>query len=226
MNSTKEKSETTTKIKPVIVKNWNKLQYLIEQEEIIKENLRTERLILEMTRKQFVNNNKKWLQNVISDIITPRTLILNKEKIIKVLKKKYKEREPDVDLESMKFYSPHQSLEESYESNEFQEEFTNKLEAKPKIKDILTIWKRRAKLEVELKQQIILIVIDMKTKHCEKCGGIVSLSSEYHGDLLKLFFSFLKETRQKILTYDIMMFKKYFIKYGQKDIHTLCINCK
>ena len=226
LNSTKEKSETTTKIKPVIVKNWNKLQYLIEQEEIIKENLRTERLILEMTRKQFVNNNKKWLQNVISDIITPRTLILNKEKIIKVLKKKYKEREPDVDLESMKFYSPHQSLEESYESNEFQEEFTNKLEAKPKIKDILTIWKRRAKLKVELKQQIILIVIDMKTKHCEKCGGIVSLSSEYHGDLLKLFFSFLKETRQKILTYDIMMFKKYFIKYGKKDIHTLCINCK
>ena len=95
LNSTKEKSETTTKIKPVIVKNWNKLQYLIEQEEIIKENLRTERLILEMTRKQFVNNNKKWLQNVISDIITPRTLILNKEKIIKVLKKKYKEREPE-----------------------------------------------------------------------------------------------------------------------------------
>jgi hypothetical protein len=44
---------------PISEENWNKVKYLIEQKKLITENLRTEKLIMDITRKQFLNNNRK-----------------------------------------------------------------------------------------------------------------------------------------------------------------------
>ena len=62
-----------------------------------------------------------------------RTIILNKKKIIKVLMKKYKDSiQADIDLESMRFYSKHNSIDskDTYESKEFREDYLNKFKKK------------------------------------------------------------------------------------------------
>ena len=213
---------------PISEENWNKVKYLIEQKKLITENLRTEKLIMDITRKQFVNNNRKWLQDVIGEILTPKTIILNKKKIIKVLMKKYKDTiQADIDLESMRFYSKHNTIDskDSYESKEFREDYLVKFNKNKMYKEILIIWKKRAQLFIKLMNIVKLIINDMKKNKCEICGNFSFLKSVYKGNLINLFFDFLQEKNQTVENFDVLDFKIYFKDNGKKDIITLCSNC-
>ena len=213
---------------PISEENWSKVKYLIEQKKLIAENLRTEKLVMDITRKQFVNNNRKWLQDIIGEILTPRTIILNKKKIIKVLMKKYKDSiQADIDLESMRFYSKHNSIDskDTYESKEFREDYLNKFKKKKINFEILNIWKKRAQLYIKIFNLVKLVIHDMKKNKCEICGKISFLKSVYKGNLINLFFQFLEDKKQSIDDFEVLDFKIYFKKKGKKDVITLCSNC-
>ena len=89
----KKESGSKCKVKGVTIKNWSKVREVIKKDQLREENLKTNRIVKEVTKKKFVAKNKRWLQNEIDNIITARTLIMNKDKIIKLLRKKYYEEE-------------------------------------------------------------------------------------------------------------------------------------
>jgi len=80
--------ENPPNIKPI--KNWDVINYIKEKQEIIEENLKTERMVQDHIRRQFLNENRIWLRESIGTILSPRTLYLNKERVIEAIKNRYK----------------------------------------------------------------------------------------------------------------------------------------
>ena len=233
-----EKPKKEIIIKPIAFsrESWEKIRNLKKQNNILKENLKTERFLLEATKKQFVNNNRKYLQNHIGNIITEKLLIKYKEKIISVLKKIFNDKiksdfcENKLNIEDIKFYSPHkqkdsESNSESNYSNEFRTEYISNFKEKKYFYEILSIWKKRAQLNIYLKNQIKLIIIDMKREKCDKCGKKINLKSFFYGDIINVFFNFIHKTNTDLNNFDIINFKMYIKNNSKNYIKTLCLNC-
>ena len=233
-----EKPKKEIIIKPIAFsrESWEKIRNLKKQNNILKENLKTERFLLEATKKQFVNNNRKYLQNHIGNIITEKLLIKYKEKIISVLKKIFNDKiksdfcENKLNIEDIKFYSPHkqkdsESNSESIYSNEFRTEYISNFNEKKYFYEILSIWKKRAQLNIYLKNQIKLIIIDLKREKCDKCGKKINLKSFFYGDIINVFFNFIHKTNTDLNNFDIINFKMYIKNNSKNYIKTLCLNC-
>ena len=210
-----------------------------EQVQIIEENLKTERLILENTRNQFIAQNKQWLRDEIQNIITPRTLLHNKKKLIEVLGKKYSnDIKTDINVLPVKFYSP---VNSSNENDDNESEFNSdkssykrrkkNFKTKTKknnnniIKEILRIWKNRAKLNKKLMKIIRLTILEMKDKKCCICGIENSLKVIYDGNIINTFISYLKEKNETMNNFSEIGFKIYFKNIEKNNIKTKCISC-
>ena len=216
---------------------WDRIKFIKEQEQIIEENLKTERLILDITKKQFIAQNKKWLRDEINTIITPRTLLQNKLKLIEVLGKKYSQViKTNYDILPLKLYSPNNSFnKENDDENEInssnysfknrKKNFKKKTKKNSNILDILRIRKNRTYLNKKLMRIIRLIILDMKTKKCCVCGEENNLNVIYEGNLINTFVRFLKESNQTINNFKELDFKIYFKKIDEFKIKTKCINC-
>ena len=210
-----------------------------EQVQIIEENLKTERLILENTRNQFIAQNKQWLRDEIQNIITPRTLLHNKKKLIEVLGKKYSnDIKTDINVLPVKFYSPvNSSNENDDDESEFNSDKSSykrrkkNFKTKTKknnnniIKEILRIWKNRAKLNKKLMKIIRLTILEMKDKKCCICGIENSLKVIYDGNIINTFISYLKEKNETMNNFSEIGFKIYFKKFEKNNIKTKCISC-
>ena len=245
-NENKEKSKKENLIKPLAINDtdWNRIQYISEQENIFKENLRSERLVLETTKKQFIAHNKKWLRDNIQNIITPRTLLRNKTRLIEILSKKFNEEEikEEGKIIPFKFYSSikkgkHKGSSESNQSeneseiNKSQINSTKKIEFMKKarnesfIKEILKIWRNKANLNQKLKKMIKITLIKMKKNKCEICGNNDSLSVIYVGNLINVFIKFLKEKHQSLDDYKKEDFLEYFKEHEENNVKTKCSRC-
>ena len=233
-----EKPKKEIVIKPIAFsrESWEKIRNLKRQNNILKENLKTERFLLEATKKQFVNNNRKYLQNHIGNIITEKLLIKYKEKIISVLKKIFKDKiksdfcENKLNIEEIKFYSPHKQKDSeenssSNYSNEFRTEYVANFKEKEFFYKILSIWKKRAQLNIYLKNQIKLIIFDLKREKCDKCGKKINLKSFFYGDIINVFFNYINEAKIDLKNFDILNFKLYIKNNSKNYIKTLCLDC-
>ena len=205
--------------------------------EVIEENLKTERLILEITRNQFIEQNKQWLRNEIQNIITPRTLLQNKKKLIEVLGKKYSnDIKADINILPVKFYSPVNSSNENdddeseFNSDDFsykrrKQNFKTKTKNNNIIKDILRIWKNRAILNKKLMKIMRLTILEMKDKKCCICGIENSLKVIYEGNIINTFISYLKEKNETMNNFSEIDFKIYFKNIEKNNVKTKCISC-
>ena len=223
--------------------NKSKILDIKEQETLIEENIKTERLILDMTKKQFIAQNKKWLRDEIQNIITPRTLLKNKKLIIKELGKKYSGVvKTDYNILPVKFYSPNNSLNndnetdndnenqseinsDNYSYNSRKNNFKSKTKKNKKILEILKIWKNRANLNTKLMKIIKLTILEMKKKKCCICGNENNLDVFYTGNLVNAFINYLKEKNKRMDNYKEIDFKIYFKNVEKNNIETRCINC-
>ena len=219
-------------------KKWEK--YIKDQEQIIEENLKTERLILDNTKKQFIAQNKQWFRDEIENIITPRTLLQNKKQLIKVLGKKYsKNVKTNYNILSVKLYSPNNSLnnftESNIDNNDINSENLSYIDRKNNFKfktknnnivlEILRIWRNRTNLNKRLMKMMKLTIIEMKKKKCCECGSKNNLNVVYVGDMINSFVNFLKEHKKTMDNFKDIDFKIYFKNTEKNKIKTLCINC-
>ena len=187
--------------------------------EVIEDNLKTERLILEITRNQFIEQNKQWLRNEIQNIITPRTLLQNKKKLIEVLGKIYSnDIKADINILPVKFYSP-------VNSSRRKQNFKTKIKKNNIIKDILRIWKNRAILNKKLMKIMRLTISEMKDKKCCICGIENSLKVIYEGNIINTFISYLKEKNEAMNNFSEIDFKIYFKNIEKNNVKTKCISC-
>ena len=220
------------------IKKWDKIKYIKEQEQIIEENLKTERLILDITKKQFIAQNKKWLRNEIQNIITPRTLLHNKKQLIKVLGKKYsKNIKTNYNILPVKFYSQEHSINNINQSNnessssenpsfkERKKYFKYKTKNNNNVVNILKIWKNRANLNKKLMKMMKLTIIEMKKKKCFICGSKNNLNVVYVGDMVNCFVNFLKDKKKTMDNFKEIEFKIYFKNAEKNKVTTICINC-
>ena len=214
---------------------WEKIKFIKEQEQIIEENIKTERLILDLTKKQFIEENRQWIKDEISKIITPRTLLKNKKKLIEILGKQYSNIvKTNINFLPVKFYSSNNSsIDENEKDNNYdnlslpgrKQKFLLKIKNKNIFKDILRIWKNRTKLNKKLMKIIRLNIIEMKKKKCDICGIGKTLNVVYEGNLVNTFINFLKITNQTIDNFKEIDFKIFFKKNESNNIKTKCINC-
>jgi hypothetical protein len=241
-------SKDKGKSNPIMsIKNWERIKYLKEQEQFIEENLRTERMNLEITKNQFLNVNKKWLQANIGEILSPRTLVLNKKKIINFMKKQFGEKSPNLTLDSIKLdnYSEdekgekrkdkHNEISDAFnENNEKDEnlEYKNYLIKKnlkinlienTNLFKILSVWKNRASLSNNLMKNIELIIKNKKGKRCENCGSFYNLRSVNKTNILKFFLKFIKKHKFSVENYDLQLLRHEF--YHGAKIETICEIC-
>ena len=225
-------------IKPQSIQEdkWEKIKFIKEQEQMIEENIKTERLILDITKKQFISQNKQWLRNDIQNIITPRTLIQNKKKIIEVLGKKYSNVvKTDLNVLPIKLYSPDNSSNENDDENDINSDSLSYKNRKKKfyskskkikiVKDILYIWKNRAKLNKKLMNLVRLNILEMKDNKCCICGLQNNLNAFYEGNLINVFMRYLKEKKQNIDDFIEVDFKKYFKYVEKNNVITKCSSC-
>ena len=239
INNNLNENDNKNKIEkhPFEGEKWDKIKFIKEQEQLIEENLKTERLILDITKKQFIAQNKKWLKDEINSIITPRTLLQNKLKLIEVLGKKYsKEIKTNYNILPVKLYSPNNSYnkenddEDEINSSDYSFKNRKKIFKKKSKKnkiviDILRIWKNRIKLNKKLKKIIRLAILDLKKNKCCICGNENNLNVAYEGNLINTFFKYLKESHQTMNNFKELDFKIYFKKAEEFKIKTKCINC-
>ena len=215
---------------------WGKIKFIKEQEHIIEENLKTERLILDITKKQFIAQNKQWLRNNIQKIITPRTLLQNKKKLIDVLGKKYSNVvKTNINVLPVKLYSPNNSSNENEEENDINSDslsyknrkktFKQKAKKIKIINEILMIWRNRANLNKKLMKIVRLTIVEMKDKKCCICGLENDLNAFYEGNLVNTFVKYLKEKNKTMDNFNEIDFKIYFKNIEKNKVKTKCVSC-
>ncbi len=245
-NSVIQKGDKT-KLNPIMsIKNWDKVRYLKEQEQYLEENLKTERMNLEITRNQFLNLNKKWLQANIGEILTPRTLVLNKKKIIDLMRKQYGEKSPNLSLDSIKLYNNiNQNIknddQEKYDSfndknNELEKnqeiEYIKHLKKRnliiniiqnPNLMKIISVWKNRSNFNENLIKNVGFIIKNKKNKKCDICGSFYNLRPINKLDVMQFFLKFIKTYNFTPENYDVKLFRHKFFQTAK--IETICEIC-
>jgi hypothetical protein len=201
--------------KPLNIENWEKIKYLKEQEEILEEKLRTDRMLLETTRNKFLNGNKKFLQGALSEILTPKVLKENRNMIMKILKKKIDVHK----IPEFSFQKYDGDEEESFKVNA--ESYRKKLDGH--IGVIIKAWKKRAKLSIQLHEQVKVLISRSKKRMCESCGAKYFLRAVNFSSILDLFKKFLLLKGYSYDDYDFNEFKIFFVE--KANIKTLCSNC-
>eukprot|EP00340_Litonotus_pictus_P013036 CAMPEP_0170539486 /NCGR_PEP_ID=MMETSP0209-20121228/103958_1 /TAXON_ID=665100 ORGANISM="Litonotus pictus, Strain P1" /NCGR_SAMPLE_ID=MMETSP0209 /ASSEMBLY_ACC=CAM_ASM_000301 /LENGTH=3449 /DNA_ID=CAMNT_0010841431 /DNA_START=2857 /DNA_END=13206 /DNA_ORIENTATION=+ len=221
---------------PALRKNWAKIEYLKEQENIMDINLRTERLLLSTFRKKFINENKKWIQNLISELLTPRTLVMNKDVIINALEVRFGKKSPNISLKSLDMKENVSGSEESDSSlnieqikyDKFKEYFERRCSKKnskvPYI--ILEIWKRRASLSIKLFNLVKLSIASKKKNKCMNCGSVYLLRTLCLEPVIMVFERYCRHFNYiyNASFYDPKLFKEFFLE--TTDIITLCVQCE
>lgn len=225
---------------PALKKNWDKVENFKKQEEILEMNLRTERLVLDSFRQKFLNENRRWIQNLIGDVLTPRTLLNNKEIILNTLEAKFGYRSPDltensveVSKSSSEFNNVENINEISFSNEEIKkaqyEKYKEYLMMKCKRNntnapfEILAIWKNKAKLSLQLFDMLKLIILSRKKSSCIKCGTNYLLRTYCAESIITIFERYLKDTNQTYTNFDKSGFRKFF--NINADIVTICSIC-
>lgn len=222
---------------PGLKKNWDKINFLKQQEDQMDQNLRTERLMLSAFRKKFINENKKWVQNLISELLTPRTLVVNKDVIIKALETRYGHKSPNISFESVNkkvdiSYSQSNSTGSSnikqIKYDKFKAYFEKRCVKKETIVPyiILEIWKRKAKLSIELFDLVKLSISSKRANECLNCGSLYLLRTFSIDPILDVFNKYVNHynNKQNFNNYDKKLFREFFLNYAK--IITLCARCE
>ena len=213
LDITLKKEKTDLKLKDFQkIKNWEKIKYVKEQEDLLMENLITEKMMLETTRNKFLNSNKKWLQMMLNKIITPRTLVINKEKILKIMQKKFKKKKVNL--------SDHLSLTDTEVKNENDYKYSFS-PSETSIK-IIHFWRKKNQLNKYLLELTKLISLQKKKSFCNKCGTNANIRCVVKSNLFEILKNFIK--KRENMNFDELDFKLYF--KNNAIFVTICSKCE
>ena len=193
-------------------------------------------MVADTYKELFMKHNKPWLQNQLYEVFTPRTLFLYRNEILDQFQEVMGEIPAELsgdDIDEEDDIAPDYDDEDQNNNSQlqkqkklFKKEDVEKVVKKttPITRAIIKYWVIRARFRQKVTIEVTKVVDYLRKPYCLFCRTTSGLKVEIVNNIEDLFYKFLRQKKQNMITYKIVDWQRFFAKNG--STRTLCLSCQ